>query len=68
MSSHTMNATISLSPNLRLRPESDTLPTARVSSAVGVKVPRVVIGLSLAVLVQACVVVLIIGAAWAGVI
>lgn len=63
-----MNATLSLTSDLTLRPQPDAGPAAGFFSMRGVKVPRVVLGLSLVILVQACVVVLVVGAAWAGVI
>ncbi len=63
-----MNATLSLSSELTTRPQPEARPASGFFSMRGVKVPRVVLGLSLAILVQACVVVLVIGAAWAGVI
>jgi len=63
-----MNATLSLNSTTAFRPQPEARPAAKLFLSRGARVPRVVLGLSLAILVQAGVVVLVIGAAWAGVI
>jgi hypothetical protein len=62
-----MNATLSLTTPTTFHSHTETRPAIGLLSALGVKVPRVVIRLSLVLFVQACVVLLVIGAAWAGI-
>jgi hypothetical protein len=62
-----MYATLSLRSSHALRPHLEARPAAGLIATRGDKVPRVVLGLSLVILVQAGVLALVIGAAWAGI-
>jgi hypothetical protein len=61
-----MNATLSLSSSHALRTHLEVRPAPGLISTRGDKVSRVALGLWLVILVQAGVVALVIGAAWAG--
>ena len=62
-----MNATLSLTTHTAFGSQTEARPSG-LSLGRKVKIPRVVVALSLVILVQACVVLLVVGASWAGVI